>query len=118
MMENGRYLELEVTPTNPSWDYSWEQMLTDRLDHLFWCGSSSFPERNAIYREIPADWVAEMHVRLGSKQADRLLRGDIWSEIEPHWLRDSSENRHAVDRWLSERGNNGGITLRKLIGPA
>lgn len=115
MLENGYYLKMPITPLNPIVESEWAEMLGNKLDLIQWGGGwSAWTDGKDRYTHaLPAEVVRHMHYHLGSPHADRLLTGDIWTEIEPLWPTDY-ESPYDVSDWLGRSGYNGGIPLARI----
>lgn len=109
MMEDGHYLRMPITPLNPTVESEWEALREEKIQ---W-GGGSWTRENRITRELPAEVVRHMHYHLGSPLAERLLKGDIWSEVAPLWP-ENAKTPYEVSDWLSRCGYNGGIPLAQV----
>lgn len=117
MMEDGNYLRVVLTPSNPTVESEWEALREERIQ---WQGRDTLgaavnaAPKNRVTREIPAEVVRHMHYHLGSPVAERLLTGDIWAEVATVWP-EGYERTYDVSDWLARNGYNSGIALAKLV---
>lgn len=112
MMEEGHYLRIRLTPSNPTVESEWTEMLGARLDLIQW-GGRIWGTKDLLTRTLPVETVQEIHDRLGSVQADRLLTGNIWAQIQPLWPK-GYERPYEIKDWLSRCGYNDGIPLAQI----
>lgn len=113
MMEDGNYLKVALTPSNPTVESEWAAL---REERILWSGRSLFRDtlaKDKITRELPAEVVRHMHHHLGTPVAERLLTGDIWAEVSALWP-EKYERPYDITDWFARNGYNGGIALSDI----
>lgn len=113
MMEQGYYLRMRLTPIDPTVESQWLEVLNEEIQWGMSSWSVFTPKKDRYTQNLPSEVVRHMHYHLGSPHAERLLTGDIWSEIAPLWPVGYT-SPHDVTDWLCRCGYNGGIVLSRV----
>lgn len=93
MMQDGWYLEVELTPVNLSLPESWQDLAEGKL---YWYTETpgTPPNKNPLATELPIYYLDQMTKHLSLPDITRLLKDDLWSEIDFPWFLEYQEKHH------------------------
>jgi hypothetical protein len=77
---DNQYVELNLTPVNPTYDRSWEEQV--RTETIRRHRTPHDVHRDKITDKLPEEVLAEMHKRLGKDFVQKLLTYDYISNID------------------------------------